>query len=164
VNEQHADVGIATFGDPPQAVAEAGRILAWGQAEVAGEMASRRKAAQVAHEAGQRRGHDQSNAGDLQQTLHGRQLLGQGRELVLDHFDAALDLAHLRADLGEERAQRHDQLGVGVFDAGHRRQHFLGAQRDEEALLALQAAQGVERAVRSRTRSHLERIRASIGS
>ena len=53
VDEQHAQVDIAALGDGAESALAAARTLAWGEAEIAGEVAAGRKAVDIGRD-----GHD----------------------------------------------------------------------------------------------------------
>ena len=81
----------------------------------------------------------------MHQPLDGGELAGEGRELTLYQFEAALDLADLLTGLGEQRPQWGGELRIGILDQRpDRRYHLPRPHGDEHALLAKQAAQGVE--------------------
>jgi hypothetical protein len=50
VDQQHAEVGVAAFGDATETLAQAARVFAGCQPKVAREMSARGKARHVAHE------------------------------------------------------------------------------------------------------------------
>jgi hypothetical protein len=121
------------------------RVLARRESQVAGEVTCRGETPQITHKADQCRGDDEPDAGDLHQALDRRQLAGERGELALDQVQAPFDLANLLAGLGEQGAQRHRQLGVGVLEQRpDRRPHLACPDTDEHALLAQQPAQGVQ--------------------
>ena len=70
VDEESAQVAITTLGDASQVAFEAAGVLAWRQAEIAGEMAAGRKASNVADEGDECGGDEQPDAGNGAQVHH----------------------------------------------------------------------------------------------
>jgi len=116
VDEEHAQVGVAAFADASQAAGEAAGAFAGGDAEVAGEVAARREAMQVADEGEQRRGGQPSDAGHGAEPAHRGDLSGQEIELALHGLDALLEVADLQGGFGQGEAQGIGDARLGSID------------------------------------------------
>ena len=137
VNEERAQVAVASLRDAAEASLEAARELSRGEPEVAGEVSARGKAPDVAQERDESGGGEQADAGDGQQQRDRGQLLRGRLELAFDELDAAFDVANLVARFRHHIAQPVGDLGVGVFDLRPHRWHDVArADRNEEAQLA----------------------------
>jgi hypothetical protein len=103
VDEERAQVAVAAFGDAAQVALEPAGVLARSEAEVAGEMLSRREASNISDEGDQGGRDQQSDSRDGAQMLERGELLGGGLELAFHLLHPCLNLADLPARLGKDR-------------------------------------------------------------
>jgi hypothetical protein len=113
VDQQHAKVRIAALANRPEMAARAARMLAWGEAEIAREVAARGEAPRVSDAGDERGRREEANAGNGPQLSDERQGGGEGLELAVDDPDARLELVKFGDDHVQGGAQRRGHRTVG---------------------------------------------------
>src|SRR5262245_24148085 len=114
MDEQHAEIDVATLADGAEAADETAGAFAGRQAQVAGEVTCGGEALHIADEGDQGGGSEETDAGDGTQTVDGGNLVGEGLKLSLDDSNATFQVADLVASFGEAWTQSVGQGGVGV--------------------------------------------------
>ena len=115
VDEEHADVLVAPLRDRPEVAGQAARLLAWSQAEIAGEVPAGGEPIQGSHEGFDGRGRQNANAGNGSELSHLRHGYGEGLELSFGRTDPILDLPDLVASQREDWPE-----GRWILESGSR--------------------------------------------
>ena len=145
VDDQHSQVGVSPFADRPQPASLAAGALSGCEAKEAREVTTCGETLDVSYEGDERCGGDQPDAGNREQLLDGRGLLGQKFELLFDCADALLEVSNLQACLSQGQAQWIRQLVLSVLQQSPGLgDYLLRADGQEMAELAQDAPHQVD--------------------
>ena len=145
VDQQHAQVLVALFGDAPQAGLAAGAVLPWHQPQPGGQLPSVVELGRVGNAGDQRGGGDRANAGQAHQAPGGfavaRQVLDLavvGEHLMVERLDTLVNVM-------QQPARQTGQAVAGVFeDVGDVMLGGIAPLGHDEAEFGEQAAQLVD--------------------
>ena len=142
MDQQHAQVNITSLADASEPALGSAGPFPRCEPEVAGESSSGAEALDIAHERDERRGGDDSDAGNGEQTLGQSRLRSQLFELDLDSLHAFFELADLVSHFGKRRSEEVRDRRFGVFEEGPNAGYdVVGADGDGQAKLAQDATQ-----------------------
>ena len=118
MGEQAAEVAVPVFGDPTETPAMPTGVLARGEPQPTGKLASPSEGADMPHGPDQGRRGQEPNAGNLAQAPYDRVGVGEGSQVALECRDAGFDDA-----LPPRTAQPEPLLPLeqGVLEAGKKR-------------------------------------------
>jgi len=145
MDEQHAQVDIATFTDSPESAFRSAGVLLGSQAEEARKFAAGREAQYPADKGNEGSGRQQPDTGNRHQVLDHRHACRQNTQLALDGLDALLEVADLQARLSESQAQRIGNGAVGILNQGPDLGHdMVSTNRNGQAEFTQDATDGVD--------------------
>jgi hypothetical protein len=99
VDEEHAEEGVATFGDAAEALAVGAGVFAGSEAEEAGEVPGRGEAVEVTYEGDDAGGGEETGAWDGEQAGDGRELIGELVEGAFELVEALFELTDFGSEL-----------------------------------------------------------------
>ena len=145
VDEEHSQVRVAALADGTEAADQPARVLAWGEPEVAGEVATGREPLDVADERDESGGGQEANARDGSELVDRWGLSGERVELEFGVANSPLELTDFVARVSEDGPERIGKPGLGVFQGGANGwQHAVSAEGDDDPELSEDAADGVD--------------------
>ena len=145
MGEQAAEVAVPVFGDPTETLAMPTGVLARGEPQPTGTLASPSEGADMPHGPDQGRRGQEPNAGDLAQAPYDRVGVGEGPQVALECRDADFDGADLLAHARQHVPQVQRQQQLGVFqDRGNGLQGGARPGGQQQPVLAQDPTQGVD--------------------
>ena len=142
---QAAEVAVPVFGDPTETPAMPTGVLAWGEPQPTGKLASPSEGADMPHGPDQGRRGQEPNAGDLAQAPYDRVGVGQGPQVALECRDAGFDGADLVAHARQHVPQVQRQQQLGIFqDRGNGLHGGARPGGQQQPVLAQDPTQGVD--------------------